>query len=253
MRTLAAFAVALSALFGSSRAEDTKAAGAKASGAKSEDPADKAAGKKDAAKPRSLFDGKSLGEWKDSGFATQGRVEVKDGTIVVGFGEGCSGVTFKGKFPETNYELRLEAMRVDGSDFFCGLTFPVARKDKDGKKAETQPCTLILGGWGGQLVGLSSINGSDASENSHSTSKEFANGKWYKVRLRVTEPKIEAWLDDEKIIDLTMGDQKLSIRLEVEESKPLGIATWRTTGAYKNIEVLEVKEPHSPPDKDEEE
>src|SRR5262245_765452 len=121
MRTLAVFAVALSALVGASRAEDTKPAGTKASDSRSEQPTNKPAEKKDAPKPRSLFDGKSLGDWKDSGFATQGRVEVKDGSIVVGFGEGCSGVTFKGKFPETNYELRMEAMRVDGSDFFCGL------------------------------------------------------------------------------------------------------------------------------------
>jgi hypothetical protein len=207
-------------------------------------------------KPRPLFDGKSLGDWKESGFVSQGRVEVKDGQIVVGFGEGCSGVTYKGKFPTTNYELSLEAMRVDGSDFFCGLTFPVQpaanhpRRDPK-KKDEVWPCTLVIGGWGGGVVGLSSINGSDASENSTSVYKEFESGKWYKVRLRVTEQKIEAWLDKEKIVDFTIGDHKLSIRIEVEESKPLGISTWRTTGAIKNITVATVDEPDSPPAKDE--
>ena len=55
----------------------------------------------------------------------------------------------------SDYEVTLEAMRVDGNDFFCGMTFP-AGKD---------PCTLIVGGWGGTVVGLSSINGMDASEN----------------------------------------------------------------------------------------
>ena len=37
-----------------------------------------------------------------------------------------------------DYELRLEAKRVEGGDFFCGLTFPVGK----------EYCTLILGGWG---------------------------------------------------------------------------------------------------------
>src|SRR5437764_399632 len=73
----------------------------------------------------SLFDGKSLGKWKPSEFATQGSVEVKDGQIILGFGDGCSGITWKDEFPKTNFEIRVEAMRVEGSDFFCGLTFPV--------------------------------------------------------------------------------------------------------------------------------
>src|SRR5437879_3003454 len=57
----------------------------------------------------SLFDGKALGEWKPSKFATQGSVDVEDGQIVLGFGDGCSGITWKGRFPNTNYEIRLEA------------------------------------------------------------------------------------------------------------------------------------------------
>ena len=159
---------------------------------------------------------------------------------MIGTGEGCSGVTYKGKFPTTNYELSLEAMRVDGSDFFCGLTFPVKpaadhpRLDPE-KKDEVWPCTLVIGGWGGGVLGLSSIDGNDASENSTSQYKTFESGQWYKVRLRVTEKKVEAWLDKEKVIDLTIGHRKLSVRIEVEESKPLGIATWRTTGAVRGV------------------
>jgi hypothetical protein len=212
---------------------------------------------KDKPKPRSLFDGKELGDWKASSFPSQGRVEIKDKHIEIGTGEGCSGITYKGKFPTTNYELSLEAMRVDGSDFFCGLTFPVKpaadhpRLDPE-KKDEVWPCTLVIGGWGGGVTGLSSIDGNDASENSTSQYKTFESGQWYKVRLRVTEKKIEAWIDKEKVIDFTIGHRKLSIRIEVEESKPLGIATWRTTGAVRNLEVVTVSEPDSPPEKDDE-
>src|ERR1700730_13028376 len=91
--------------------------------------------KKDDPKWHSLFDGKALGDWKPSKFATQGDVDVKDGQIILGFGDGCSGITWKGEFPKTNFEVRVEAMRVDGSDFFCGLTFPVG----------DDPCSFICG------------------------------------------------------------------------------------------------------------
>lgn len=198
-----------------------------------------------ASKTRSLFDGKTMSGWKASGFASQGKVEVKDERLVIGFGEGCSGITYTGDVPKIDYELSLEAIRVDGTDFFCGLTFPV---EQDKKKV--QPCTLVVGGWGGGTVGLSSIDGYDASENSTSKYKEFENGRWYKIRLRVTKPKIEAWIDSEKIVDFTIGKHELSIRIEVEESKPLGVATWRTTGAVRKIEIRPVSDPDSPPEKE---
>ena len=70
--------------------------------------------KKDDAKKEdwhSLFDGKALGDWKPSKFGTQGSVEVKDGQIMIGFGDGCSGITWAGEFPKTDYEIRLQAMR----------------------------------------------------------------------------------------------------------------------------------------------
>ena len=53
-----------------------------------------------------------------------------------------TGVTYQGQFPKTDYEVSLEAMRVDGVDFFCGMTFPV----------RSEFCTLIVGGWGGEVV-----------------------------------------------------------------------------------------------------
>ena len=41
-------------------------------------------------------------------------------------GESLTGVTWQGEPPaRMNYEIELDAQRVDGSDFFCGLTFPV--------------------------------------------------------------------------------------------------------------------------------
>ena len=58
--------------------------------------------------------------------------------------------------------------------------------------------------------------------------------------LWVTPEKIEAWINKQKFVDLPRANHHFTIRLEVEESRPLGIATWRTTGALRNIRMLPI-------------
>jgi hypothetical protein len=175
----------------------------------------------------SLFDGKTLKGWKIPNFGTQGDVEVEDGKIILGFGDGCTGVTWTKDFPKWNYEVRCDAMRVDGNDFFCGMTFRVG----------DDPCSLIVGGWGGTVVGLSSVDGHDAANNETSTGREFKEKRWYNIRVRVTKDRIVCWIDEDKVVDLELKDRKISIRPEVDLSRPFGIASWRTTAALKNIQV----------------
>jgi hypothetical protein len=138
-----------------------------------------------------------------------------------------TGITWTNDVPTNNYEIRLEAMRVDGSDFFCALTFPIG----------DDPCSFIVGGWGGGVVGLSSIDGSDAASNETTKYLNFTNGKWFAIRLLVTPEKIQAWIDDDAVVDVDPAGKKFSIRVEVEPSRPLGIATWSTTGAVRNLRL----------------
>ena len=183
---------------------------------------------------KSLFDGKTLGKWEVAqrfDFIKHGKVEVKDGRLVLGKGRPGTAVRFTGKFPKMDYEVELEAMRIDGEDFFCGMTFPV------GKAA----LSLILGGWGGSVAGLSCTDDEPAVENETCRYEEFKNGRWYKVRLRVTKAKVEAWIDKQKIVDFATENHKLSIWFEPETALPLGIATWRTTAAVRNIRVSRVR------------
>ena len=175
---------------------------------------------------KSMFDGKTLTGWKITDFAGRGEVKVQDGKLLLDMGY-MTGVTWTSSLPRVNYEVSLEAMRTEGTDFFCGLTFPVGK----------DPCSLIVGGWGGGVVGLSSLDGEDASSNETTQYMNFEKERWYKVRLRVVPNKIQAWIDEEKIIDVNTTDRKISVRLEVEESRPLGFATWSTTGALRNIRL----------------
>jgi hypothetical protein len=179
---------------------------------------------------RTLFDGKSLSGWKSTEFGGEGDVEVEDGQIILRAGNPMTGITGTGEYPTMDYEISLEAKRVDGSDFFCGLTFPVGDK----------PCTFVIGGWGGGVIGLSSLDGFDASENETTRYQEFENGKWHKVRVRVTKDKIEAWLDDKQVADVETEGRRISIRPEVELSRPLGIASFSTTAALRDIKLKQL-------------
>jgi hypothetical protein len=53
----------------------------------------------------------------------------------------------------------------------------------------------------------------------------------------VRDKYIESWIDSDKVVDFTIGDKMLSIRPEVELSKPFGITSWNTTAAIKNIHL----------------
>ena len=89
-----------------------------------------------------------------------------------------------------------------------------------------------MGGWGGSLVGISSLDGMDASENETTKFVSFETGRWYRIRLRVTEKRIQAWIDKEKLVDVDIAEQKISLRPgDIEMSKPFGVAAWQTTSA----------------------
>lgn len=181
----------------------------------------------------SLFDGKSLEGWKATDYGGQGEVSIEDGYIRLEMGSDLTGVTYAKEPIRMNYEISLEAKRIEGSDFFCGLTFPVG----------DDPCSLIVGGWGGGLVGLSSLNHLDASENETTSWKNFNDDQWYRIRVRVTPKRIQAWIDREKVVDVDTTGKKISIRPEVSLNKPLGIASFRTVAAIRKIEVQKVDGP----------
>jgi len=180
-----------------------------------------------------LFDGKTLRNWATTDFAGGIEAKVEKEAIQIEAGAELSGITWtNGSLPKTNYEISLDAMKVQGSDFFCALTFPVRNSF----------CSLILGGWGGSVVGLSSIDGMDASENETTKSLYLAPDKWYHVRVRVTPVKIQTWLDNDLIIDVPIEDREVAMRFgEIYKSKPLGIATYETSAAIKNIQLRLVK------------
>ena len=188
----------------------------------------------DGEKWRELFDGVSLNGWRETDFKQGGSVTVTNGLLVFHRGQPFVGVNHTNEVPLVNYEVAFDAMRLDGSDFFCALTFPV----------RDACCSLIVGGWGGGLVGLSNLDGGDASENETMKFVSFESGRWYRIRLRVTEQKIEAWIEQKKVVNLVTTGRKLSVSFgEIMMSQPFGLASWETSAAFRAIKLRPVSGP----------
>lgn len=207
------------------KAPDTKPAEAKKEEAKPDAAPAPAAANSDQI---SLFDGKTLGKWKKTAFGGEGDVFInEDGNLEFGFGAVITGVHWGEAPPATsNYEISLEAMKLDGNDFFIALTFPV--KDSH--------ATFVVGGWGGGVVGLSCVDDLNASENETMSIEGFENDVWYKIRVKVTDDQLQAWIDDNEAVTLDLEGRKISLLPgDIELSVPVGIAAYQTRAQYRNI------------------
>ena len=179
----------------------------------------------------SLFDGKTLGKWEVTDYVASEGVEIKEGGVIkIRPGQPLGGIRWTGKddLPVIDYEISLEARRVEGDDFFCCLTFPYKEKH----------ASFVVGGWGGSLTGISNVNHYDASENETNGIGDFKEGTWYKIRLRATGDRIEAWIDDEQSVNLTTTEKIIEMRFgEIEESVPLGVSVFMTTAEVRDIKL----------------
>lgn len=187
-------------------------------------------------KERLLFNGKNLEDWETVDIGGSGQVELEGGVMIINQGDSLSGVVYKKaqELPVTNYEISLLAKRLQGVDFFCALTFPVG----DLKKC----ATLICGGWGGSVTGISSIDDVDASNNATGSYQKYEDDKWYAIRLRVTPENLSVWIDDKQVVDQDIKGRKVSLRPgPIESYAPLAISTYNTTGAIKAVRLKVLK------------
>lgn len=183
------------------------------------------------AKWRALLNGTDLTNWEVTGYGGEGEVLVEDGAVLLRQGAELTGINWTGEpLPTINYELRLKARKLQGNDFFCGIVFPV-NKDH---------CSFVLGGWGGGVVGLSSIDGIYAAENDTATYQSFEKNRWYEVRLRVSEHRIEAWIDEKQVVNLKTKGRKIGVHPSVAVAKPLGVCAFVTESSLKDLELREL-------------
>ena len=187
---------------------------------------------KEQSKWKPLLEKDSLKGWEMTNFGGEGTAELNNGVLRLERGEPLTGINMITKnFPKENFEMRWKASREDGSDFFAGVTFPVG----------DEFCSLICGGWGGGLIGLSSINGNDASENETTGFHQFKNKQWYAFRVRVDKKHITVWIDEKETIQVERENNKFSLRGEVFKSKPVGYCVFQSIVDIKEWEYQTVE------------
>jgi hypothetical protein len=177
----------------------------------------------------SLFDGETLDGWEIVRYFGAGIPYVKDGSLILpaavdGLMTGVRWIG--GALPVNNYIIFYEARRVEGNDIFAGLTFPY--KDTF--------ASLIFGGWGGIVNGLSSIDGYDASENETTQHFSQRNNEWYQVQLHVTSDSIRAFVGAEKVVDLATAKKDIHLRDDILNTG-LTLWTYVSTGEIRDLRI----------------
>lgn len=162
-----------------------------------------------------------------------GLVRTDGDHVLLEPGQPLTGITWQGEFPPPPYEVKVEAKRVDGEDCFCALVFPVRGSH----------CLLEVGAEGGALVGLELVDGQKPQDTGVGRRMGFERGRWYRIRLRVTATRAQAWVDDEEVVDLALSGHTLSLASHWEPVKPFGVGVAvRTTGALRWLKVRRLSE-----------
>ena len=182
----------------------------------------------------SMLDSSLASRWSLTANPDNGTFVLRQNEITLTQGKPMTCVRFDGwesmKLPVTDYAITFEAQRIEGPDFFAAVTFPVRRIDTC--------ATLVVGGWGGGLVGVSSIDGDDASANATRSEHKFINGQWYRFRLEVRDDDLQAWMNENRIMNASIKGRTIGLRIgDIEGCAPFGLATYLTKGAVRNLEV----------------
>jgi len=165
--------------------------------------------------------------WVICDFAGSGEVDLDGNSLTLPAGDPITGVRWEGPLLRDHYEICMEGRRTNGHDFFCALTFPV----------DESVISLVLGGWGGGVVGLSNIDGANASENASTSYIEFEKNRWYRIRVRVDKKAISYWIDDQLKFTQPREDHQFTIRPEMYLCEPLGIASYYTDSEIRKLRI----------------
>jgi serine/threonine-protein kinase len=180
-----------------------------------------------------LFDGRTLDGWRvvedAPEFAKHGTVLPRGRELIFEKGDPATGIAWTREVRRVDYEISLEAMRERGTGSLCEVFFPF----KD------EYCKLAVAG-DNTMVCLELVDDRPGPQNA--TQRKFAcqDGRWYRIRLRVTAAAIEAWVDDEKMVDFDPARHKLSLHPYQFPLRPFGLRTWNSAAAIRNLRLRQL-------------
>ncbi|MDZ4288277.1 MAG: hypothetical protein U0984_09975 [Prosthecobacter sp.] len=181
-----------------------------------------------------LLESPHAGSWRQAGIPDEGPVAVKDGVLTLAEGQPMTGAVFAAwdslGLPASGYSIHYEAMRVEGEDFFGTVTFPVSGRNSH--------ASFVLGGWGGTVTGISSIDFSDANENQTRSEQRFTNGRWYRLRLEVRPEELRAWVDDRLVVNVSIKGRTVGLRPGfIDHCRPFGFASYGSAARIRGLVV----------------
>ena len=182
----------------------------------------------------SLTDPSQYSAWQQAGIPDEGMISIKEDELTLPTGQPMTGAKFANwntvGMPDTNYTISYEAMRVEGRDIFGMCTFPVG--------SHQSHATFVIGGWGGTVTGISSIEFLDASENQTRAEQPFENNRWYRIRIEVRPDDLRAWVNDRPVVNASIKGKKVTLRHgDIDRCAPFGFATWNTTAKVRRVSV----------------
>ncbi len=188
-------------------------------------------------RPPQVMEWKLLGAgfahgWKKAGIENEGSFTILHGEIRLDPGQPMTGACFEAwntyHMPVTQYAIEYDAMRVEGDDFFGTVTFPV----------NDTFVSLVVGGWGGFLVGLSNVDDMDASENTTRGNGDFKNNHWHHVRVEVRDEDLRVWIDSKLFVNFSIKGHKLGLRPgDIQKCAPFGFASYATQARVRSVVV----------------
>ncbi len=182
------------------------------------------------------FAGELPQDWIRTNYGGQGSVEVQNKVITMDIGQGLTGIHWNTKnFPKDNFEFVVRARRITGEDMTCGLTFPVG----------DQFASLIVGGWGGSVVGISCIDDKAADENETTSDMQLKHRQWYTIHVRVADNKLVCFVDGKKVVDISTKGRKFSLRGDCESSQPFAVFSFGTYIEVDRLEIVDLSEKRS--------
>jgi len=122
-----------------------------------------------------------------------------------------------------DYEYTLEAKKTGGQEGFL-ILFRVRNEE------DFYWCNL--GGWGNATHAIERGNKGRGRWGivGPSVSGRIDRDKWYKIQVRCEGPKFGIWLNDDKVIEFTDGQN-------AHLAGCVGIGTWATEAVFRNIKV----------------
>lgn len=172
------------------------------------------------------------GFWEGAAIPGQGEIAADGGWLEIGTGKPMSGARFTAweapRFPSVDYAIEYEAKRVEGRDIFGMVTFPV-------REGATH-ATFVLGGWGGTVTGISSIDFSDANENQTRGEHPFEDDRWYQVRIEVRTGDLRAWIDGKIVVNVSIKGRQVGLRQGYSDHcLPFGFATYGSAAVIRTV------------------